>query len=70
MSKLNVWVTTEIQMNDFEAELEVMLPEFQGFNSGLARPTTHKKNTNDFIHPSHTNSPLPSKPEFAHLVTL
>ena len=36
MSKLNVWVTTEIQMNDFEAELEVMLPEFQGFNSGLA----------------------------------
>ena len=36
MSKLNVWVTTDIQMNDFEAELEVMLPEFQGFNSGLA----------------------------------
>ncbi|MCH1507732.1 MAG: sulfatase-like hydrolase/transferase [Akkermansiaceae bacterium] len=36
MSKLNVWVTSDIQMSDFEAELEVMLPEYEGFNSGLA----------------------------------
>ena len=36
MSKSNVWVTTDIQMSDFEVELEVMLPEYEGFNSGLA----------------------------------
>lgn len=36
LSKVNVWVTSEIQMDDFEAELEVFLPDYQGFNSGLA----------------------------------
>lgn len=36
LSKTNVWVTTALQMSDFEAELEVMLPDEPGFNSGLA----------------------------------
>ena len=36
LTKTNCWVTTEIQMADFEAELEVMLPAEPGFNSGLA----------------------------------
>ena len=36
LSKTNVWVTTKIEMADFEAELEVFLPEEPGFNSGLA----------------------------------
>lgn len=36
LSKTNVWVTTKIEMSDFEAELEVFLPEEKGFNSGLA----------------------------------
>ncbi|MGC6456737.1 MAG: 3-keto-disaccharide hydrolase, partial [Akkermansiaceae bacterium] len=36
LSKTNVWVTTKLEMADFEAELEVLLPDYQGFNSGLA----------------------------------
>lgn len=36
LSKTNVWVTTKIEMSDFEAELEVFLPKEEGFNSGLA----------------------------------
>ena len=36
LSKTNVWVTSKIEMDDFEAELEVFLPEEPGFNSGLA----------------------------------
>lgn len=36
LSKTNVWVTTTIEMADFEAELEVFLPDEPGFNSGLA----------------------------------
>ncbi|MEN8772167.1 MAG: DUF1080 domain-containing protein [Akkermansiaceae bacterium] len=36
LSKTNVWVTTSLEMSDFEAELEVFLPEEPGFNSGLA----------------------------------
>ena len=36
LSKVNVWVTTKIEMTDFEAELEVFLPDEPGFNSGLA----------------------------------
>jgi len=36
LSKTNLWVTTKIEMSDFEAELEVFLPEEPGFNSGLA----------------------------------
>ncbi len=36
LSKTNVWVTTKIEMSDFEAELEVFLPGEKGFNSGLA----------------------------------
>lgn len=36
LSKVNVWVTTKIEMADFEAELEVFLPDEPGFNSGLA----------------------------------
>lgn len=36
LSKTNVWVTTKIEMSDFEAELEVFLPDEPGFNSGLA----------------------------------
>jgi N-sulfoglucosamine sulfohydrolase len=38
-SKTNCWVTTEVVMGDFEAELEVLLPEDAkevNFNSGLA----------------------------------
>ena len=38
-SKTNCWVTTEITMGDFEAELEVLLPEDTkevNFNSGFA----------------------------------
>lgn len=36
LSKKNVWVTTEVEMGDFEAECEVLLPKEAGFNSGLA----------------------------------
>ena len=36
LSKTNCWVTTKVEMADFEAELEVMLPAEEGFNSGLA----------------------------------
>ena len=36
LSKVNVWVATKIEMDDFEAELEVFLPDDPGFNSGLA----------------------------------
>jgi len=36
LSKTNVWVTTKIEMSNFEAELEVFLPKEPGFNSGLA----------------------------------
>ena len=36
LSKTNVWVVSKVEMADFEAELEVLLPEYQGFNSGLA----------------------------------
>ena len=36
LSKTNVWVTSKIEMDDFEAELEVFLPKEPGFNSGLA----------------------------------
>ncbi len=36
LSKTNCWVTTEIQMSDFEAEIEVLMPKEEGFNSGLA----------------------------------
>ena len=36
LAKTNVWVTSKIEMGDFEAELEVFLPEEPGFNSGLA----------------------------------
>ena len=36
LSKTNVWVTSKIEMDDFEAELEVFLPREPGFNSGLA----------------------------------
>lgn len=38
-SKTNCWVTTDIEMGDFEAELEVLLPEDArkvNFNSGFA----------------------------------
>lgn len=36
LSKKNAWVMTDIEMKDFEVELEVFLPEKKGFNSGLA----------------------------------
>jgi len=36
LSKTNVWVTTKVEMSNFEAELEVFLPKDPGFNSGLA----------------------------------
>lgn len=36
LSRTNVWVTSKIEMSDFEAELEVFLPKEPGFNSGLA----------------------------------
>jgi hypothetical protein len=36
LSKTNVWVVSKVEMADLEAELEVLLPEYQGFNSGLA----------------------------------
>ncbi len=36
LSKTNCWVTTEVEMADFEAELEVLLPAEPAFNSGLA----------------------------------
>ena len=39
LSRTNCWVTTEISMSDFEAELEVLLPEDArrvNFNSGFA----------------------------------
>ena len=36
LSKTNCWVTTDIEMADFEVEIEVLMPEYQGFNSGLA----------------------------------
>ena len=35
-STKNVWVVSELKMADFEAELEVFLPDFKGFNSGFA----------------------------------
>ncbi len=36
LSKTNCWVTTDVEMADFEVELEVLLPAEAGFNSGLA----------------------------------
>ena len=36
LSKTNCWVTSDLQLTDFEAELEVLLPPEPGFNSGLA----------------------------------
>ena len=36
LSKTNCWVTTERQMSDFEAEIEVLMPKEEAFNSGLA----------------------------------
>ena len=36
LSKTNCWVTTGVEMADFEVELEVLLPAEAGFNSGLA----------------------------------
>ena len=42
-SKTNCWVTTEVEMADFEAELEVMLPPEPGFNSGFAFRCTGAK---------------------------
>ena len=36
ISKVNVWVVSDLQMADFVAELEVKIPqENSGFNSGL-----------------------------------
>ena len=43
LSKTNCWVTTDIQMSDFEAEIEVLMPEYEGFNSGLAFRCVGKK---------------------------
>ena len=46
LSKRNVWVTTEVEMTDFEVELEVKLPDDAkavGFNSGLAFRCTGAK---------------------------
>ncbi|MEN8694996.1 MAG: 3-keto-disaccharide hydrolase [Akkermansiaceae bacterium] len=43
LSKTNVWVMTELEMGDFEAELEVLLPKEEGFNSGLAFRCQGKK---------------------------
>ncbi|MGI9241448.1 MAG: sulfatase-like hydrolase/transferase [Verrucomicrobiales bacterium] len=36
LSKKNCWVTSDLKLSDFEAELEVFLPPEPGFNSGLA----------------------------------
>lgn len=36
LSKTNVWVVSKLELADFEAELEVFLPDEPGFNSGLA----------------------------------
>ena len=36
LAKTNVWVTSKIEMDDFEVELEVFLPKEPEFNSGLA----------------------------------
>jgi hypothetical protein len=36
LSKTNVWVVSKLELADFEAELEVFLPVYEGFNSGLA----------------------------------
>lgn len=36
LTKANVWVTTDVKMKDFEAELQVLTPEEADFNSGLA----------------------------------
>ena len=36
LSKVNVWVLTEVQMKDFEVQCEVKIPhDYEGFNSGL-----------------------------------
>lgn len=43
LAKTNVWVTSKIEMGDFEAELEVFLPVEPGFNSGLAFRCSGKK---------------------------
>lgn len=43
LTKTNCWVTSDLQMSDFEAELEVMLPAEAGFNSGLAFRCRGKK---------------------------
>ena len=43
LSKTNCWVTTDIEMADFEVEIEVLMPEYQGFNSGLAFRCVGKK---------------------------
>lgn len=36
LSETNVWVTTEVKLADFEAELEVFLPDEPHFNSGFS----------------------------------
>ena len=36
LANTNCWVTTEIEMSDFIAELEVLMPPEAGFNSGFA----------------------------------
>ena len=43
LSKTNCWVTTDLQMSDFEVEIEVLMPEYEGFNSGLAFRCIGKK---------------------------
>jgi len=43
LANKNVWVTTELEMSDFEVELEVFLPKEPAFNSGLAFRCTGAK---------------------------
>ncbi|MGC6427740.1 MAG: 3-keto-disaccharide hydrolase [Akkermansiaceae bacterium] len=43
LSKKNVWVMTDLEMGDFEAEVEVFLPQEAEFNSGLAFRCQGKK---------------------------
>lgn len=37
LTKTNCWVTSDIKMANFEAELEVLLPPEPGFNSEIGR---------------------------------
>jgi hypothetical protein len=43
LSKVNVWVLNDLEMNDFEAECEVKIPlDYEKFNSGLGFRLTGK----------------------------